>query len=264
MSEAASQQPIVEMNGMQVVALRDPSLVVLENVNWLVRPGEFWVVAGPQHSGKSDLLLHAAGLMTPAEGVCRVFGCDTVEFGEAHLAERLRLGFVFADGKLFNQLTIAENIALPLRYHRNPPEAETARAVAALLELLELTPYANLTPGNVAAAWRQRAALGRALALKPELLLLDNPNGGSTARHRNWLVNFLDQLWRGHAFFDQRPATIVVTADDLHVWQHPRRMFAALHEGGFSVLGAWGGADFARHQAIQELLAAPTGIEARS
>ena len=63
------------MQGVQVAALRDPSLIVLEEVTWSVRTGEFWVVAGPQHSGKSDLLLHAAGLMTPpARARCRVFG----------------------------------------------------------------------------------------------------------------------------------------------------------------------------------------------
>jgi ABC-type transporter Mla maintaining outer membrane lipid asymmetry ATPase subunit MlaF len=245
------------MTGVQVVALRDTSLVVLEDVNWSVQAGEFWVVAGPQHSGKSDLLLHAAGLMAPLVGICRVFGRDTNAFDETLLADRLRAGYVFADGKLFNQLTLAENVALPLQYHRNLPEAEAAKAVATLLEILELTPLANLLPGNVAAVWRQRAALGRALVLKPELLLLDNPNGGLITRHRRWLVSFLDQLWRGHEILGGRPMTVVVTTDDLHPWEHPRRQFAAAHDGGFSVLGAWGTADFVRHQAVKELLATP-------
>ena len=71
MSEPAADQPLVEMQDVQVVAMRDPSRIVLENVNWIVRPAEFWVVAGPQRSGKSDLLLHAAGLIAPASGVCR-------------------------------------------------------------------------------------------------------------------------------------------------------------------------------------------------
>ena len=259
MSEQVIHPVILEMRGAQIAALRDPSLVVLEHVNWPVRAGEFWVVAGPQHSGKSDLLLHAAGLLTPAAGECRLFDCDTREFDETQISTRLRVGFTFADGKLFNQFTLAENIALPLRYHRDRPDTETARAVAALLELLELGPYANLTPGNVAAVWRQRAALARALALQPELLLLDNPNGGLTTRHRRWLVDFLDQLWRGHDFFGGRPLTLVATTDDLHPWQHPQREFAALHEGTFSVLGKWGGDDFVRHRAVKELLAGVEG-----
>ena len=255
MNETTFHPTIIEMRGVQVAAVRDPSLMVIENVNWSVQPGEFWVVAGSQHSGKSDLLLHAAGLMTPVEGTCCIFGCDAGEFDETRISERLRAGFAFADARLFNQLTIAENVALPLRYHRDLTDAEAARTVEVLLELMELKPFASATPANVAATWRQRAALARALVLKPELLLLDNPNGGLAARHRQWLVNFLDQLWRGHDFFGGRPMTIVLTTDDLRAWQHPQHKFAGLHEGNFSVLGAWGGEEFARHAAVRELLA---------
>ena len=254
MSESASQSSIIEMRNVQVTALRDTSLVVLENVNWSVAPGEFWVIAGPQHSGKSDLLLHAAGLMTPAEGACRLFGCDTGELDETQIALRLRVGFAFADARLFNQLTIAENIALPMRYHGQQTETEMAQTLAALLELLELAPFADLTPGNAAGAWRQRAALARALALKPELLLLDDPGSGLTARHRQWLTGFLEQLREGHAAFGGRPMTIVIATDDLSTWQHPKRRFAAVHERAFSELGQWGGDDFVRHQAVKELL----------
>ena len=89
------------------------------------------------------------------------------------------------------------------------------------------------------------------------MLLLDNPLGGLGARHRQWLMDFLDQLWRGHEFFGGRPMTIVVTTDDLRAWQHSRRKFAALHEGTFSVLGGWNDADFARHHAVKDLLSAP-------
>jgi ABC-type sulfate/molybdate transport systems ATPase subunit len=270
MSEQRSDTAAIEMRGARIAALRDPSLTVLENVEWSVRAGEFWVVAGPPHSGKSDLLLHAAGMVAPTEGVCRVFGCDTLEFDERQIAERLRVGFVFADGKLFNQLTVAENVALPLRYHRDlkrrtaPPvcpgekeplaEAEIAHRVAALLELVELPALANVKPANLAAVWRQRAALARALALQPELLLLDEPGRGLTARHRQWLVNFLDRLWRGHDFFGGRPMTLVVTTEDLSPWQQPQRQFAAVHGGHLAALGAWGGAEFLRSGAVKELM----------
>ena len=116
--------PAIEMSGVNVAAMRDASFTVVENVNWSVAAGEFWVVAGQEHSGKSDLLMLAAGLMPPAAGCCKLFGNDTSNFGEAELAERLRMGFVFQGGHLFNQLTIAENIALPLCYRKNlTPEA---------------------------------------------------------------------------------------------------------------------------------------------
>ena len=256
MSDAVSHSNVIEMRGADIVALRDAALTVVADVNWSVAPGEFWVVAGQQHSGKSDLLLHAAGLMSPARGMCQLFGGDTREFDEAQIVTRRRIGFVFADGKLFNQLTVAENIALPLRYHRNLSDVEAAEAVETLLALLELTPFASATPANVPAGWRQRAALARALALKPEVLLLDNPLAGS-GRQRQWLLNFLDQLWHGHEFFGGRRLTLVVSTDDLRVWQHPQRRFAVLHEKKFTKLGAWNGEEFSRHAAVKDLLSAP-------
>lgn len=256
MSETTFSPNVIELFGASIVALRDASLTVVENVLWTVQPGEFWVVAGQQRSGKSDFLLHAAGLMAPAHGVARVFGCDVRELDESRLTERQRVGFVFADGRLFNQLTVAENVALPLRYHRDLSDAEASRAVELLLELLELGPFADLTPGNLAVSWRQRAALARALVLKPELLLLDNPLAGLGARQRQWQLDFLDQLWRGHEFFGGRPMTVVVTTDDLRPWQHARRKFAVLHEGAFTALGDWQSGEFCGSQAVKELLSA--------
>src|ERR1017187_2971897 len=131
--------PAIAMRGVNVAAMRDASFTVVEDVNWSVAAGEFWVIAGQEHSGKSDLLMLAAGLMPPASGSYKLFGSETKYFGEAELAERLRVGFVFQGGQLFNQLTITENVALPLLYQKNFPAAAAAREAQALLELMELT-----------------------------------------------------------------------------------------------------------------------------
>jgi ABC-type transporter Mla maintaining outer membrane lipid asymmetry ATPase subunit MlaF len=248
--------PVIEMRGVSVGAMRDAEFTVVENVDWSVVAGEFWVVAGQDLSGKSDLLMLAAGLMSPGAGSYKLLGSDTKDFGEAELAERLRVGFIFQGGQLFNQLTIAENVALPLRYQNDLTAAEAAGEVSALLDLLELTPLADVTPANVAANWRQRAALARALILKPELLLLDNPLAGLGARHRQWWLRFLDQLSGGHELSGGRPVTIVVTADDLLPWQHARRKFALLHEKKFIALGNWNKVETANHSVVKELLAA--------
>jgi len=246
----------IEMRDVAVGTMRDASLIVVENVNWTVAPGEFWVVAGQEHAGKSDLLMLAAGLMQPVEGSCRLFGCETRDLGEAELAERLRVGFVFQGGQLFTQLTIAENVALPLRYQKNLAAAEAANVVATLLELLELTPFAHLTPGNVPANWRQRAALARALILKPEMLLLDNPQAGLAARHLQWWLRFLDELARGHEQFGGLPMTIVATADDLRPWKNGRRKFGLLRDKKFIPLGGWDEVETAADPVVKELLTA--------
>jgi ABC-type transporter Mla maintaining outer membrane lipid asymmetry ATPase subunit MlaF len=259
MSENIFNSFVVEMRAAAIAAPRDTTLIVAENVNWSVTAGEFWVIAGQQQSGKSDFLMTAAGLLLPARGSCRVFGCETDSFGEAQLAERLRVGFVFAGGKLFSQLTVAENAALPLRYQKNLSAAGSSRVVEALLEMLELAPFADLTPSNLAASWRQRAALARALVLKPELLLLDSPLAGLGARHRQWLLQFLDHLQRGHEWLGGRPLTLVVTTDDLRPWRHGRRKFAVLHRNSFSVAGGWDEVASSSSPAVKELLVEPDG-----
>jgi len=235
-----NQKPaVIEMQGAEVRSMRETTLTMLEDVNWTVRQGEFWVVAGQQQSGKSDLMMMAAGLMTPAKGSYRLFGIETQSFGESELAERLRVGFVFEDGQLFNHLTIAENVALPLQYHKDLPPGVAEEKTMALLELMELKPLADITPSNVGMNWLKRAALARSLMLQPELLLLDEPLSGLGARHAKWWLNFLNQLWNGHEFFDKKPVTIVATAEDLRPWKSDARRFALLREKKFSLLGSW-------------------------
>jgi ABC-type transporter Mla maintaining outer membrane lipid asymmetry ATPase subunit MlaF len=249
--------PAIEMRGVNVGSMHDVTFTAIEDVNWSVARGEFWIVAGQQQSGKSDLLMLTAGLMSPQAGSYKLFGADTQNFGEAELPQRLRAGFVFAGGQLFNQLTIAENIALPLRYHKDLEPGAAAEEVKALLEVMELTPLADLTPANVAANWRSRVALARALALKPELLLLDNPQAGLVGRQVKWTVRFLDQLSRGHEYFDGKPMTIIATADDLRPWEGARRKFALLRDKKFISLGAWNQVASASDDIVKELLAAP-------
>jgi ABC-type transporter Mla maintaining outer membrane lipid asymmetry ATPase subunit MlaF len=261
MSENQNQAAI-EMRGVSVGTMRDVSFIVVEDANWTVLPGEFWVIAGQQHSGKSDFLMLTAGLMSPVKGSCRLFGRDTRTFGEAELAERLRVGLVFAGGQLFNHLTIRENVALPLQYHRNLSAGAAAPEVQTLLELMELTPLADVTPANVAANWCQRAALARALILKPEVLLLDNPFRGLGGRHLQWWLRLLDRLWRGHEWSGGRPMTMVVTTDDLSRltgWQNADRKFALLRDKKFFPLGWWPAVEAANDPVVKELLAVPVG-----
>jgi ABC-type transporter Mla maintaining outer membrane lipid asymmetry ATPase subunit MlaF len=223
-------------------------------VDWSVAQGEFWVVAGPQRSGKSDFLMLTGGLMAPAGGRYWLFGEEMPIFEDARLAERLRLGFVFDGGQLFNHMTIAENVALPLRYHQNLTGAEAELQVQAMLELTELTTLANSTPSNVERNWQKRAGLARALTLKPDVLLLDDPLGGLDARHTQWWLNFLDQLSRGHSLSEGKPTTVVVTVDELRPWKSRSRRFAMLKNKRFAVLGAWPELERAADPAVRELL----------
>src|SRR6266478_4666521 len=198
---AIPQVPAIQMRGVAVGAISDQSRLLVEEINWTVASGDYWVVAGLQGAGKSDLLLMTGGLMPPARGAYWLFGQEMPIFDEARLPTRLRLGLVFDGGQLFNHLTVSENVALPLRYHQNLSRAEAEAEVGAMLEALELTPWAGSTPGAVGRNWHQRVGLARALMLKPEILLVDSPLTSLDLRHTTWWLDFLDQLSRGHRLF---------------------------------------------------------------
>jgi ABC-type transporter Mla maintaining outer membrane lipid asymmetry ATPase subunit MlaF len=249
-----SSEPAIEMRDVAVGSLRDQSLTVLEEVNWRVQPGDFWVVAGLQGSGKSDFLTLTAGLMPPMAGSYELFGERMPIFEESRLDKRLRLGLAFETGQLFNHLTVAENIALPLRYHENLPEAEAKEKIQPLLDAMDLATWADSTPGAIGRNWQKRVGLARALVLQPEVLLVDSPLTGLDLRHVSWWLSFLGALSKGHPFLQGRPLTLVVTAADLRPWKDRARQFAVLKDKRFSVLGDWSQLESITDELVQELL----------
>ncbi len=250
-----TNEPVIEMRALSAAAMKNPGRVVLEEVNWSVGAGEYWVLAGPQGSGKSDFLMLTAGLAAPADGTYRLFGEPMPIFEGERLATRLRLGLVFDGGQLLNHLSIAQNLALPLRYHHNLTAAEAGERVQALLDLTGLAPWADAPPGAVARNWRKRAGLARALMLQPEALLLDDPLAGLDPWHAHWWRDFLRQLAAGHRFFGGRPMTLVVTAEGLRSWKGQACHFALLDKKRFVVLGNWTEVEHASHPLARELLA---------
>lgn len=254
--------PALEMRGVRVVSLKDQSTTVAGDINWTVQAGEFWVVAGHQLSGKSDFLMLAGGLMSPARGAYRLFGEDMPIFEDERMEQRLRLGFVFDGGQLFNHMTIAENVALPLRYRQNLSHDEAEPQVQTMLELMELTVFARSTPATVGRNWQKRAGLARALMLQPEVLLLDNPLVGLDARHANWWLHFLDRLARGQTAIHNQPMTLVVTGESFRPWRDHASHFALVDDGRFTSIGNRIALASSADALVRELLAVelPAGV----
>jgi ABC-type transporter Mla maintaining outer membrane lipid asymmetry ATPase subunit MlaF len=236
--------------------MRDQSRIVLRDINWTVAPGDYWVVAGLQGSGKSDFLAMTGGLMGPAAGRYLLLGEEMPIFDEARLKTRLRLGLVFETGQLFNHLTVGENVALPLRYHKNLTKAAAAPQVQELLSALELEPWADSTPGAIGRAWQKRVGLARALMLRPEIILVDSPLTGLDLRHTFWWLGFLEQLSKGHALLGGRPVTLVVTTADVRPWSNRQARFAIIREERFHVLGEWEQLEAQREVLARELFVA--------
>mgnify|MGYP003337034383 CR=1 FL=1 len=196
--------------------------------------------AGLQGSGKTALLETAAGLQPALAGEVRLCG-QRVAWGEGDgsAETRRRIGIVFeGGGRLFQRLTTAENIALPLQYHRNAQMEDVAGEVAALMEGCGLPKVADWPANRLGRGWQQRVALARALALGPEILLLDNPLAGLDSVHTRWWRTFLQGLIsRADGVFGS-VRTVVVACDDLRPWMDLGRQFALANNGRWKVLGS--------------------------
>ena len=252
----------LEMIQVTVGSLHQTERVVLEDVNWTVAPGDYWVVGGLHASGKSDLLAVAAGIMPPLAGIHRVLGRElAVGFEAEVLAARLPIGLVFDGGRLLNHLTIAENVSLPIRYHQNLTPGECQERVQEWLKLIELERHADDRPAQLGRNWRQRVGLARALILQPQILLLDNPLTGLDPRDVSWWLRLLQELSTGHRMLGGHPVTLAATADDLRPWREQATRFALLKERQFIVLGDRPGLAAQREPFLENLL---PGVAARS
>jgi phospholipid/cholesterol/gamma-HCH transport system ATP-binding protein len=234
-----SDSPVIEMSRVAMAHPRTPHICQFELVDWRVAAGECWVVAGQEGSGKTTFIETAAGLNPVLAGELRLFGQTLPRgAGDAMTKLRQRVGVLFAgSGRLFPSLTVLENIALPLRYHRNLTAAEAAAELAPLLEAMRLDRLANQQPTRISRAWARRAGLARALAMRPELLLLDNPLEALDPANSRWWRGFLGELAAGHAWLDRRPATLLIATDELRPLLNLGRKFALAHEGRWRILG---------------------------
>jgi sulfate transport system ATP-binding protein len=169
------------------------SFVALDNVSLDVPGGELVALLGPSGSGKTTLLRIIAGLEPADQGVIRFEGEDTTD---QPVRER-QVGFVFQHYALFRHMSVFENIAFGLRVRPRavrPSDEEIKDTVMNLLRLVQLEALGRRRPSELSGGQRQRVALARALAVKPKVLLLDEPFGALDAKVRKELRRWLRRL----------------------------------------------------------------------
>ncbi|WP_455245745.1 ABC transporter ATP-binding protein [Petrachloros mirabilis] len=173
----ATTVPVIEVDH---VTTRFGASVVHDDISLSIDRGEIFAIAGGNGSGKSTLLREIIGLLTPSAGSVRLFGIDSRELEEPEgRGFHRRFGVMFQHGALFSSLTLAENVAVPLREHTNLSPQLIQDIVALKVAMVGLPPdSAGKYPSELSGGMRRRAALARAIVMDPELLFLDEPTAG--------------------------------------------------------------------------------------
>jgi phospholipid/cholesterol/gamma-HCH transport system ATP-binding protein len=152
---------------------------VLQGINMTVAPGESFVIVGGSGAGKSVLLKHIIGLISPERGHVIIDGEDLTNSTPTRCLEiRRKFGMSFQEGALFDSLDVFENIAFPLRRHTRMSEGEIAARVGECLALVHLQGVERKATSELSGGMRRRVGFARAIALQPEILLFDEPDTG--------------------------------------------------------------------------------------
>ncbi|HEY5626757.1 MAG TPA: ATP-binding cassette domain-containing protein [Nitrospira sp.] len=176
-SQIRTATPIIEVSH---VATRFGKAVVHEDVSLSVYPGEIFGIAGGNGCGKSTLMREIVGLQKPTSGVVRLFGMESQELGDGCAgAIHRRFGVLFQQGALFSSLTLAENVAAPLKEHTALSAGMIRDIVALKIASVGLpADSAAKFPNELSGGMRRRAALARAIVMDPEIVFLDEPTAG--------------------------------------------------------------------------------------
>ena len=203
------------------ISKRFGDFVALDDVSLEVPTGSLTALLGPSGSGKSTLLRVIAGLERPDTGEIVIGGEDATELAP----QKRGVGFVFQHYAAFKHMTVRNNVAFGLKIRRRPT-AEIRARVDQLLELVQLQQFGHRYPAQLSGGQRQRMALARALAVEPEVLLLDEPFGALDARVRaelrEWLRRLHDEVHVTTVFVTHDQEEAMAVADQIAVMNKGR------------------------------------------
>jgi putative ABC transport system ATP-binding protein len=200
---------------LQQVTKQFPSeagtFTALKEVSIRIEKGEFIAIMGPSGSGKSTLLQLIGGLDLPSSGNIMVDGAEWNKLNEKErtLLRRTKVGFVFQNYQLLPMLTVEENVALSLAANKTPKSEIRAR-VQELLKDVNLEDKAKSFPSRLSGGQQQRAAVARALAMKPRLILADEPTGNLDRKNGEAVLDLLSRLNR-----HEQITVVMVTHDPM-------------------------------------------------
>jgi phospholipid/cholesterol/gamma-HCH transport system ATP-binding protein len=223
-----------------VIAIEDlrksfGSQMVLNGISLAVSRGETLAVLGRSGTGKSVLLRLVIGLEKPDSGSIRIHGQDIAGLALDQMGEiRKKMGFVFQQAALYDSLTVEQNVAFPMQHHKKDiSKAERSDRVRQLLAEVGMEGNLAKMPSDISGGMQKRVGLARALALEPDILLLDEPTAGLDPISSAEIDDLVLKLQQEHHM-----ASIVVT-HDLHSAKTIADRLALLNEGNVVIEGSF-------------------------
>jgi putative ABC transport system ATP-binding protein len=198
---AEGARALIQLEGItKVFETEELETHALHDVHLTVRQGEWVSIVGPSGSGKTTLLALLGLLDRPSRGSYQLDGraVESLSAAERTLVRNQRIGFIFQSFNLIGDLTVAENVELPLTYRGLPP-AERKEKVHQALERVGLGHRARHLPGQLSGGQQQRVAVARAVAGDPLILLADEPTGNLDSKNGHAVMELLQELHAGGA-----------------------------------------------------------------
>ena len=211
-------QALIRMKGIQKVFLTDEvETHALEDIHFEIKKGEYIAISGPSGCGKTTLLSILGLLDTPSDGEYDLYGQPVARLTPVERARvrNRQIGFIFQAFNLIGDLTVFENVELPLTY-RDMPTAERRERVNAALERVGMTHRAKHYPTQLSGGQQQRVAVARAVAGDPAILLADEPTGNLDSKNGEAVMALLREL-------NTNGATICMVTHDSRYAQHADR-----------------------------------------
>ena len=226
---AITDAPAVELVG---VHKKFGGKHVLRGVDLPIYPGKTTVLIGASGSGKSVIIKHIMGLFKPNEGEIRVFGQNIVGMKELELNEvRKRFGLLFQHAALLDWLDVFGNVAFPLKERTTLSRKEIKERVSEILERLAIADIAHRMPGHISEGQKKRVGLARAIVMKPEIMIYDEPTTGQDPLRTRDIDNMIQQTQ------EQFDITSIVISHDMASTFRIAHMIALLHQGEIAAYG---------------------------
>lgn len=247
-----SQNPTVNNQSPVAIARLRKSFgqqKVLNGIDLTVNGGEILAVLGRSGTGKSVLLKLLIGLQKPDDGSVLILGQEITQLEMDPLNEvRKKMGFLFQDAALYDSLTIEENVAFPINRHTELAGTELRDRVKELLSSVGLDRDLDKMPSEISGGMRKRVGLARAIALNPEILLLDEPTAGLdpiTATEIGALISKLKT---------DRKITAIVVTHDIHSARSMADRLVMLEQGNILIDGTFDELRKSRDQFVTQFL----------